>query len=90
MIDIYKDGLYLNAKSPQELGRTDWHHNPEGQVDYIPLGTGSHKRGAIPLEEQKYDFDYEQKREIAATNLATTKSKYPDWDEYERIMNEYN
>lgn len=90
-MDIYANDLYLNATSPEQLGRTDWHHNEYGQVDYIPTGKGAQSYGnEIPLEEQKYNYEYEANREEAATNLAIVRGYQPDWREYERIMRDYN
>ena len=87
-MDIYANGLYKTAKTPEDIGRKDWHHNPEGQVDYLPLGGGH--RVEVPVSEQKYDYETERQYEEAALNLAIYKESKPDWKEYDRIQAEFN
>lgn len=90
-MDIYKDNKWLSARNPADLGRKDWNHNSEGQVDYLPLGTGMKKTGKeIPYEKQRYDFQYEDRRERAASHIVSVNSRQPDWREYNRIMNDFN
>lgn len=74
----------------ENFKRTDWHHNEFGEVDYLPIKGAEREGFDIPLAEQKYDYEYEAMREEAATNMAILHSKRTDWDEYERIMREFN
>ena len=91
MIDIYKDNMWMNARKPEELGRKDWNHNPEGKVDYLPLGVGGKPTGnEVPLEKQKYNYGYESGLEQGASNLAAYWESKPDWKEYNRIMRDFN
>lgn len=71
--------------------KKDCHHNSDGKVDYSPMYGATDNLEPIPLDEQRYDFKYEANREQAATTLATTRRcKYIDWEECERIIDEYN
>lgn len=88
-MDIYTNGLYKLARMPEDIGRKDWHHNPEGQVDYLPLGCKGTSIG-VPLDEQKYDYETERQYEEAALNLCIYKERKPDWKEYDRIQHEFN
>ena len=90
-MNIYENNMWTQAKTPSDLGRKDWNHNPEGQVDYLPLGVGNAAtRVEVPLCEQKYDYEEERRREEAASNLAICRGNKPDWKEYDRIQSEFN
>ena len=90
-MNIYENNMWTKAKHPSDIGRKDWNHNPEGLVDYLPLGVGNATtRIEVPLYEQKYDYDEELRREEAASNLDICRGNKPDWKEYERIQNEFN
>ena len=75
---------------PWDIGRKDWAHNEKGQVDYLPLNTRPLRDNRVPLEEQRYDYEYEANRERAASDLEYYKNRKPDWKEYERIQMEFN
>ena len=92
MQNVYENGKWI-AKGLDELGRKDWNHNSEGQVDYLPLYGMSHVTSnstPIPLEEQKYDYERQEHYENGAYNLSRMHERKPDWVEYERIQRDYN
>lgn len=69
---------------PEDLGRTDWHHNEKGEVDYLPIKNYRYDSEPIPLEKQKYDYGYEAMLEQGCRNLAEYNSRRIDWNDYNR------
>lgn len=90
---VLHKGEWVEVTCPQDVGRKDWHHDENGNIDYpiFKEDLGKYpEQEAVPLDKQKYDYETQNSYEVGAQNLIDATERKPDWREYDRVMKEFN
>lgn len=64
MEEYYKCKGWKEIKFPEQIGRSNWHRNPAGQVDYLPLDVDISKMQECKSSRQEQVYNYEQEQRL--------------------------